>query len=254
MTDAESWLKRFHDDRPGCTPRAFAAPRTSEGRSSYDVLADEVRPGETVLDLACGDGFLLAQVLARGARAIGVDMSAGELALAREQAPGATLYEARAQELPLADDSVDLVLSHMALMLMQPLEEVLAEVGRVLRPAGRFAFVVGGGGGRGGWAAFVEHLREVPFPRGVRLGDPRARDPEALAELVRAHVGPVGVEPLELAFEADAEGLWAFFEESYDLPMMGPESAALLRQRIGEALPDHPVSCGLTLWLARGST
>ena len=118
--------------------------------SSYDGLAQVVTPrGEpiTVLDLACGDGLLLSrlsQMHASGLGLIGIDMSRAELDAARSRlGPGVALHQAMAQALPLPDASVDCVLSHLALMLMAPVEPVIAEVRRVLKHGGVFSAVVG---------------------------------------------------------------------------------------------------------------
>ncbi|MFH8789271.1 class I SAM-dependent methyltransferase [Streptomyces roseoverticillatus] len=92
---------------------------------------------------------LLLEFLAQedGRQLAGVDRSAHSLALARRRPmlSEARLEEGRAQELPFADDSFDACVSHMALMLMSEIEQVVAEVARVLSPGGVPACVVGGG-------------------------------------------------------------------------------------------------------------
>jgi hypothetical protein len=55
----EAFLRDFHDRWPGATARAYAAGQAPDGRSSYDVLADLCAPGDRVLDLGAGDGWLL---------------------------------------------------------------------------------------------------------------------------------------------------------------------------------------------------
>src|SRR5262245_45424737 len=128
--DAEVWLEDWHDRHPGATSRALARGRPSP----YERLASFVRPGQSVLDLACGDGYLLDRHRAAGAATLaGLDLSAGELAAARERLGGAaTLVQGRAQSMPFPDESFDLVTCHMALMLMRPVDEVVSEVRRVL--------------------------------------------------------------------------------------------------------------------------
>lgn len=81
----------------------------------------------TVLDLACGDGPLL-QILSdrghAGTKLVGVDMSDDELSAAREVLPHEIrLLKERAHELSLDSGSVDYALSHMALMLMDDIEQ-----------------------------------------------------------------------------------------------------------------------------------
>jgi len=68
---------------------------------------------------------------------VGLDLSHAELAAARRQGASRVAL-ADAAALPLADGSAGSVVCSMALMLVQPLDRVLAEVARVLRPGGVF--------------------------------------------------------------------------------------------------------------------
>ncbi|MGP4025815.1 class I SAM-dependent methyltransferase [Actinomadura sp. 3N407] len=92
-----------------------------------------VPPTGRVLDLACGNAPLWP---ALGDRPyIGMDVSTAELAEAR-RAGAHPLVRATASALPLAPGSVDVVVCSMSLMVLTPLAEVLAEIGRVLVPGG----------------------------------------------------------------------------------------------------------------------
>lgn len=110
-----------------------------------------LRPGETVLDLGSGAGFdcfvIGPKVGARG-RAIGVDMTGEMLARARanvasyRQRSGLDNVEFRLGEiehLPVADGSVDVVISNCVLNLSPDKPQVWREIARVLRPGGRVA-------------------------------------------------------------------------------------------------------------------
>src|SRR5688572_16465312 len=100
--------------------------RTDAGVSSYELLSLEARSEGTLLDLACGEGyllFLLENQLSQ-LNLIGLDMSASELRLAK-RAVKAKLLHGNARKIPLSSGSVDQVLSHMALMLMPDVDEVL---------------------------------------------------------------------------------------------------------------------------------
>jgi ubiquinone/menaquinone biosynthesis C-methylase UbiE len=141
---AMEYLQGWHDRHPGATS-ALLGPLTDEmGRSSYQVLAETIEHGGPVLDLACGDGHLL-ELLQPGHACLGADWNAAELKAAlRRSGLRAPLVRADATELPIATAVLGAVSCHYALMLLQPLEDVLAEVARVLRPHGLLATMLPG--------------------------------------------------------------------------------------------------------------
>ena len=106
----------------------------------------ELRAGETVLDLGSGGGidcFLAAKQVGPEGRVIGVDMTDEMLALARRNAVeiGASNVEFRKGEieaLPVADASVDVLISNCVINLSTDKDRVLAEAYRALKPGGRF--------------------------------------------------------------------------------------------------------------------
>ena len=105
----------------------------------------ELNPGETVLDLGSGGGIdvlLSAKRVGPTGRAIGLDMTPEMLELARRNAAaaGATNVEFVAgtiEAIPLADASVDVVISNCVINLAADKAAVFAEIARVLRPNGR---------------------------------------------------------------------------------------------------------------------
>jgi SAM-dependent methyltransferase len=132
----KDWHRRFAGQRFGF----FEQFCLENGTTSFEALvtAAALRPQQTVLDLGCGEGPLLRYVLRCAVRYIGVDFSAASLAAARQQfgATAAEFVEADAGQMPLPDASCDVVLSHMALHIMHPVEPALCEVSRVLKPNG----------------------------------------------------------------------------------------------------------------------
>ncbi len=110
-----------------------------------------LRPGETVVDLGCGGGldvYLAAQKVGPAGKAIGIDMTAEMLELARKNAangPGGKPYanvefhQATIDSLPLADASVDCVISNCVINLASDKPAVFREIARVLKPGGRLA-------------------------------------------------------------------------------------------------------------------
>ena len=93
-------------------------------------------PRGVALDAACGTGRHTAYLASLGHEVIGVDTSAEMLALARQRIPGGAFHEADLHDLPLADDSVDVVVCALALSHVPDLAPPLAEFVRVLRPNG----------------------------------------------------------------------------------------------------------------------
>jgi arsenite methyltransferase len=107
----------------------------------------ELKPGETVLDLGSGGGIdvlLSAKRVGPTGKAYGLDMTDDMLALAREnqRKAGATNVEfvkGEIENIPLPDNSVDVIISNCVINLSADKSRVLKEAFRVLRPGGRFA-------------------------------------------------------------------------------------------------------------------
>ena len=131
------------DSSQGATEGAVAA---SLGCGVPTAVAD-LHPGETVLDLGSGAGadvLISARRVGPTGRAIGLDMTDEMLDLARHNAAeaGATNAEflkGYIEDLPLPDNSVDVVLSNCVINLSADKGQVIREAARVLRPGGRFA-------------------------------------------------------------------------------------------------------------------
>jgi arsenite methyltransferase len=110
-----------------------------------------LQPGEVVLDLGAGGGFdvfIAGKKVGAGGRAIGVDMTPEMLAKARkniaayDERTGLNNVEFRLGEiehLPVADNSVDVVISNCVLNLSPDKPQVWREIARVLKPGGRVA-------------------------------------------------------------------------------------------------------------------
>ena len=106
-----------------------------------------LRPGERVLDLGSGagfDAFLAARQVGPQGEVIGVDMTHAMLARARANASKAGLSNVsfrlgEIEALPVADNSIDVVISNCVINLSPEKHRVFAEVMRVLKPGARIA-------------------------------------------------------------------------------------------------------------------
>ena len=99
-----------------------------------------VRPGEAVIDIACGQGALARLVHARGAEVTGVDAAAELIGAARRRGPEAIRYHlADARELSfLPEKTYAAAACVLAIQNIQPVQPVMEGVARLLRPGGRF--------------------------------------------------------------------------------------------------------------------
>lgn len=233
VSERESFLRAFHDARPGITSRALARG------GSYERLAARVPPGR-VLDLACGDGALLERL---GPRAIGIDLSRGELARARARSPVLPVVQARAQALPFRDASFDAATCHLAFMLFDDIERVVAELARVLRPGAPFLALLGGGPTADGTDAFHRFLELLPRSE-LRLGDRRASSEAGWAELF-ARWRDLRFERWPLDLGGPFADVWQFLGSSYQL-----RDADCVRDQLRAAFPGEHVPCTVVTFLA----
>jgi len=156
------------------------------------VSRAQPKPGETVLDVACGTGVLArtaASMMAQG-RVTGLDVNSGMLDVARtvpsEGAP-ITWVEGSALNLPFPADSFDLVLCQLGLQFFPDKERALAEMHRVLLHSGRIALSVYSGiEHTPGAHAFVQAMELVfgPHSSKIKRDEHSFHDPEQLRNLL----------------------------------------------------------------------
>lgn len=106
-------------------------------RAILEALA--LGPADRLLELGCGGGLLLRDVLTTGARAAGLDHSAEMVALARQRAPGAHLVLAQAERPPFRGDTFAAVAMSVVFLFLDDPVGVLRECRRVMLPDGRIA-------------------------------------------------------------------------------------------------------------------
>jgi trans-aconitate methyltransferase len=124
-----------------------------------DIL--QPQPGERILDLGCGDGFLTQRIAESGAMLVGVDSSPQMIAAAIERGVDARCGSGEALSF---EQEFDAVFSNAALHWMTDQDAVLAGVYRALKPGGRF---VAECGGQGNIAAIRVALLAVLTARGI---------------------------------------------------------------------------------------
>lgn len=112
--------------------------------ADHVVRSGRIRPGERVLDIACGTGNTTLMARARGASVTGLDLTPELLDIARKRAADEGCEDIAwevgdAENLPFADGSFDVVVSSCGLMFAPDHQKVADEVARVTRRGGRIA-------------------------------------------------------------------------------------------------------------------
>jgi arsenite methyltransferase len=119
----------------------MGADLTRRRQASFDAIAPQ--PGEHILDIGSGGGFLLAEMaraVGPSGKIIGVDPSADMNAVATQHCadyPQVSLHQSDAHSLPLPDGTIDKAVSVQVFEYLNDIPAALAELARVLRPGGR---------------------------------------------------------------------------------------------------------------------
>lgn len=207
-----------------------------------------IRPGQRVLDVACGTGVLGREVASRVGSAggvTGIDPNPGMDAVAKRIAPAVEWREGVAESLPFPDRTFDAVVSQFGLMFFTNRRQALREMLRVLKPGGRLVVAVWDALDRmPAYASEVALLEQIagrqaadalraPFVLGDRedLAGLFADAGAATATIVTHH-GTARFPSIRSMVEADLRG-W--------LPVMGID---LDEDQIGRILQDAERSLG----------
>lgn len=124
-----------YDDNFGRHTTKYAAPL-------LDLAG--ITSSSTVLDLACGPGYLSATAHARGADVLGIDFAAEMVKEARSRYPDLSFQADNAERLSLSDNLFDAAVMGFGMLHLARPEAAAAEAYRVLKTDGRFAFSVWG--------------------------------------------------------------------------------------------------------------
>ena len=218
------------------------AIRASLGCGNPTALA-ALKPGETVLDLGSGGGvdvLLSARRVGPTGKAYGLDMTDDMLALARENQRKAgvenvAFLKGEIENIPLPDNSVDVIISNCVINLSADKDRVLREAFRVLRPGGRFAVsdvVVTG-------EIPAEVRRNVELWIGCIAG--ALRDTEYTSKLAGAGFEQVEIEPTRVYDIEDARQFLA--GQGIDVDALAPQLEGKFMSAFVRARKPIPKEC-----------
>jgi len=225
----EAQSKRWNDEHWAAS--WHKRERLTEAVSPYLLQIAGARPGRRVCDIGCGGGALtlaLAQVVAPDGQAVGIDISAPLLQLARHRAEQAGATNARfvqvdVQTTPLGEEPFDLAVSQFGVMFFDEPLAAFGAVRRLLGAGGRFVFACWQGVERNPWHVGTA-LRPllppppVPGPGKSPAGPFVLGDDEYVRDLLgAAGFGSVEGTPHETTVRAPAD---AVVDRSL-LPFMG---------------------------------
>jgi SAM-dependent methyltransferase len=223
-----------------------------------ELLCDAVdlRAGERVLDVACGNGNAALAAARRFCEVIGVDYVPALLERARERAKAEGLevdfQEADAEDLPFPDDTFDVVVSTCGAMFAPDQERTAAELLRVCRPGGRIGMVNWTPDGYVGelFAAIGRHLPPPPGLRPPVLWGTEERLRELFGPQVRITAPRRGFLWRFPSAEHQAEFFASFYGPTNKaLATLAPDGAAALRADMVETAGRFDVSDDDTLVL-----
>lgn len=119
------------------------ATLTNETLTSL-IQKTDVKSGDNVLDIGCGSGNSTYKIKETGANVIGIDFSKQMIDKASSNYPDITFKHSDAENIPLKDNSMDVVIANYVVHHFADPKKVFTEIHRILKPNGKFAFAVWG--------------------------------------------------------------------------------------------------------------
>jgi ubiquinone/menaquinone biosynthesis C-methylase UbiE len=175
-------------------------PLTKQG---FQVISDSghIRDGVRLLDVGCGPASFTAAFARMGADVSGVDFSEDMVEIAKNEQPHLDIRHADVENLPFEDESFDVVTASYALHHLARPTVAFRSIHRVLKPSGRFVFVIPNQEAQKSFGAFfmavVAHHELEAMPGGPLLME---TDMAVVSELIKdAGFLECQIEPLELS-------------------------------------------------------
>jgi SAM-dependent methyltransferase len=214
--------------------------------------------GQRVLDVGCGPGALVAELVDRGAHVTAVDPSAQFVAAATERYPDVDVQQATAEELPFKDETYDAALAQLVVHFMADPVRGIAEMARVTVDGGVVAASV--------WDLVGGNAPISPFWRAARELDPgtegeapRSGAGEGQLTELFGQAGLQNVEETALGVPVEHPTFDAWWEpftlgvgpagEYYQ--RLAPDQQQALEQLLRDQLGE-PVTLETRAWAARG--
>lgn len=224
--------------------------------SRYDALnggfnkfvLEQIGPDDRVLDIGCGNGQLTRQAARAARSAIGVDLSAPMLSVARLRAadvPNVTFTQGDAQVFSFEDSAYDIAISRFGAVFFADPVAAFSNIRRALAPGGRTALLcmtalrdtdLG--------TVFDAMVEYLPWPTGKDGSGPTSFADPARVESVLSDAGFTDV----TCTRVEADQVWGrdladaleFFTDwgpvKYNMGLAGPEAAAKAKQAVAQAL------------------
>jgi SAM-dependent methyltransferase len=216
------------------------------GRPSYPPQAVErllaevgaTDPATHLLELGAGTGKLTALLVAAGLRPLAVEPVDAMRAKLAASAPGAEPLRGTAEEIPLGDGAVDAVVVAQAFHWFRP-EPALAEIHRVLRPAGRLGLIWNR---RSGWPPGIDELLAGLRGSAPHYGRERGAWREAFAST--ALFSPLAEASYEHSQLLDVEGVVARVASTSFVAALPDERLAEVRLQVAQILASDPATRG----------
>ena len=142
--EPKSAFAQFEEERWDVVAETYHQHFGNQTRQTLETLLDsvEAEAGVSLLDVACGQGFLVGRATVRGCIASGVDISAEMIAIARKQNPESRFRRESGEALSYADNHFDTVACNFGMPHFDQPELAIQEAQRVLKRNGRYGFTV----------------------------------------------------------------------------------------------------------------